>query len=54
MFEVWKCTGPGDFVNDTPAQAFPAGTCTLPFVWDSFPDQSGIDPIYNYMEYTEE
>ncbi|KAG4442775.1 hypothetical protein IFR05_001721 [Cadophora sp. M221] len=54
MFEGWNCTGPGDFVNDTPAQAFSAGTCTLPFVWDSCPDQPGIDPIYNYMEYTED
>ncbi|KAH7306138.1 metalloprotease 1 precursor [Rhexocercosporidium sp. MPI-PUGE-AT-0058] len=53
-FEGWNCTGTGDFVDDTPVEAFPAGTCTLPFVWDSCPDQPGIDPIHNHMDYTED
>ncbi|KAG4425990.1 hypothetical protein IFR04_000934 [Cadophora malorum] len=53
-FEGWNCIGPGDFVDDTPAQALPVGSCYAPIVWDTCPDQPGLDAVHNYMDYTEE
>ncbi|KAL2068645.1 hypothetical protein VTL71DRAFT_14982 [Oculimacula yallundae] len=53
-FEGWNCTGTGDFIDDTPAEAFPAGTCYQGFEWDSCPDQPGIDPVHNHMEYVDD
>lgn len=42
------CTEPGDYVEDTPAEAFPAFDCAER---DSCP-ASGTDPITNFMDYT--
>ncbi|PVH72676.1 hypothetical protein DL98DRAFT_595757 [Cadophora sp. DSE1049] len=53
-FEGWNCTGPGDFVDDTPAQAFSIGSCYAPIVWDTCPDEPGLDAVHNYMDYTED
>jgi hypothetical protein len=45
------CTGPGDFVPDTPREAFPQFDC--PVGADSCP-APGLDPIHNFMDYTQD
>ncbi|KAK3986745.1 hypothetical protein QBC44DRAFT_272393 [Cladorrhinum sp. PSN332] len=44
------CTGAGDSVADTPAQASSSSGC--PVGRDSCPSQAGLDPIRNYMDYS--
>ncbi|KAJ4302444.1 hypothetical protein N0V88_002588 [Collariella sp. IMI 366227] len=44
------CTGSGDSVADTPAQASSTSGC--PTSRDSCPSQAGLDPIHNYMDYS--
>jgi hypothetical protein len=49
-FEGKNCTGPGDYVDDTPAES--VGIMYACDVGrDSCPDQPGLDPIYNFMDY---
>jgi len=46
------CAAPGDSIADTPAEASPAFRC--PVNRDSCPDDPGLDPIYNFMDYTDD
>ncbi|KAF6828766.1 metalloprotease [Colletotrichum plurivorum] len=46
------CTGSGDMVSDTPAQASFSTGC--PVGRDSCPSQAGLDPIHNYMDYSDD
>ncbi|KAH7326336.1 hypothetical protein B0I35DRAFT_131887 [Stachybotrys elegans] len=45
------CSGSGDFVADTPAQSSPSSGC--PVGRDSC-SGGGVDPIHNYMDYSDE
>lgn len=47
------CTGPGDYVVDTPAEALPSFECA-DAGRDSCPGQTGADPINNFMDYAED
>lgn len=49
-FEGNSCTGSGDLIADTPASASMTSGC--PVGRDSCPNQAGVDPIHNYMDYS--
>ena len=51
-FEGNSCSGSGDQVSDTPQQASATSGC--PTGRDSCPNQAGLDPITNYMDYSTE
>lgn len=43
------CDGNGDFVDDTPAEAYPASGCPISRDTCASP---GLDPVQNYMDYS--
>lgn len=47
------CSGQGDQVADTPAEAQPQYNCPADTT-DSCPRAPGFDPIHNYMDYTQD
>jgi hypothetical protein len=47
------CSGQGDQVSDTPAEAQPQFNCPADTT-DSCPKSAGFDPIHNYMDYTQD
>lgn len=54
MFHTFEggCDDNGDFIDDTPAELVQAYGC--PEQRDSCPDEEGLDPIHNHMDYTDE
>ena len=47
-----QCNKSGDFVDDTPPQKSPSSGC--PEGNDTCPRQPGLDPIHNYMDYSDD
>lgn len=49
-FEGFSCVGEGDYIDDTPFLITATQGC--PEGKDTCPDQPGLDPIHNYMDYS--
>lgn len=49
VFDGFDCAGEGDLIDDTPATS--VATVGCPVRQDSCPDQPGLDPVHNYMDY---
>ena len=46
------CSANGDYITDTPAERYPARGC--PVGIDTCVKDAGIDPIFNYMDYSDD
>jgi hypothetical protein len=46
------CIGPGDEVEDTPREREAVSFLSCPEGRDSCPNDPGLDPIHNYMDYS--
>jgi hypothetical protein len=53
-FEGYSCTGSGDYVTDTPMQSTSTDGCPAKPPKDSCPSAAGVDPIHNYMDYSDD
>ncbi|KAF1363802.1 hypothetical protein EJ07DRAFT_100939 [Lizonia empirigonia] len=54
-FEGYSCTGPGDYIDDTPVEMTATDGCPTDPKKQSCPAQQGpneSDPIHNYMDYS--
>ena len=51
-FEGFSCTGEGDMIGDTRAEAASTNGCPTTPAKNSCPSLPGADPIHNYMDYS--
>ncbi|KAL6708356.1 hypothetical protein ACN47E_003280 [Coniothyrium glycines] len=54
-FEGYSCDGPGDYIDDTPAESTATDGCPTDPAKKSCPDQQKAgetDPIHNFMDYS--
>lgn len=54
-FEGYSCEGPGDYIDDTPAESTATDGCPVNPAKKSCPDHQKadeMDPIHNYMDYS--
>lgn len=52
-FDGLSCDGPGDYIADTPQESI-STLNVCPIGRDSCPDELGLDPIHNFMDYSGE
>jgi len=48
------CSTNNDYVDDTPAERYPARGCPVGIDTCTHPKDPGIDPIFNYMDYSDD